>query len=482
MYFMKLSPSFRMERQHYGRGNSASSACMVKIPAPSFLPEKEPAANQRERHRRHTVSTERREENPPNRTQASPRDRAYTSATMRRDRKRTPCCVAVLIFGFTSLSPAQQPSRQTDSSGQSNQPAGAAAPSLIRRSEEGRRRANLIAHEVVLNVLVTDAAGMAVRGLSEGDFTILDNGKPQPISFFRPAQPPHVVLLLDAVNSSRWSYAAERKAVEKFLASSSAPLKCPMAIAWLLNADIHVNPESRDPKTLLDQLRAAPRVQTFTDAEERAAATQSLDIVTPNNTAATLYEKKMDSNSAGRSERFVRSVNALTSFALQQKNVPGRCIVLWLGPGWPLLTGPGFRTDTTAERTGFFDRIADLSGDLRDAEIILDTVASPEVLRDSGLSADYYASFLSAVAAPNQASAANLALPVLAVHSGGQVFDQDRDMASALAGSLAGIRSGYMLVFQSQPSTQPDTYRPLQVTVARPGAVVRTATGYYAQP
>ena len=55
-------------------------------------------------------------------------------------------------------------------------------------------------------------------------------------------------------------------------------------------------------------------------------------------------------------------------------------------------------------------------------------------------------------------------------------------LCSTLALCLAGIHSWYMMAFQSLPSREPDEYRPLQVTVDRPGVVVRTNAGYYAQP
>jgi len=390
--------------------------------------------------------------------------------------------VAVMIFGFAAM-PVQQPTQQVESPSQSNLPAGGGTPSLVRRSEEDRRRASLLSHEVVLNVLVTDGAGKAVGDLKEEDFTILENGRAEPLSFFRMAQPPHVVLVLDAVNSSRWSYAAERRAIEKYLRDETVSLPFPIAIGWLSNADIHVNSESQDPKTLLDQVRAAPSAQSPANSEQQSA-TQGSDVVSLSRRAdgALPVTGKIDLGLGGAGERFLLSVNALTTYVLRQKDAPGRFVVVWLGSGWPLLTGPGFLADTAEYKTSFFERIADLSNDLRDAEITLNVVASPDVLRVSGLDKGYYAPFLGAVTGPEQASTADLALPVLAVHSGGKVFDQDKDMASAIALCLEGIRSWYMLAFQSQPSKQPDDYRALQVTIDRPGVIIRTTTGYYAQP
>jgi VWFA-related protein len=389
-------------------------------------------------------------------------------------------CTAVLIFSFAVLSRAQQTGHTTQIPRPSSVTVPGGTPQLIPRSAEERSRASRLSHEIVLNVLVTDATGMAIGGLTEEKFSVLEDDRAQQISFFRPAQPPHVVLLLDALNSSQRSYAAERRAAEQYLTDGHASLDHGMAIGWLSESGIHVNAESRDPKTLLSQIEAASRIPTWTrPGQETAQVIGAADWDLGNIPSAI---QNANHGWDEKSWRFVVSVNALTTFALQQENVPGRIVVLWLGPGWPLLTGPGFRPDTAETKNRFFDRIADLSNDLRDAQVTLITVASPELLRAADLTSGYYVPFLGAVAAPDQASAANLALPVLAIHSGGQVLDQDSDMATAIANSVARIDSGYSLVFQSSPSRQPDRYRSLQVTVSAPGAVVRTVTGYYAQP
>ncbi|HKO12940.1 MAG TPA: VWA domain-containing protein [Acidobacteriaceae bacterium] len=353
------------------------------------------------------------------------------------------------------------------------------APQLVPRSEEERRGASRRSHEIVLNVHVTDAAGQAIRGLQESNFTILDNGEDRPIMMFRQAQPPHVVLLLDAVNGSGASYAAERKAVEKYLGSRNTPLAFPVAIGWLSAAGIDVHAESQDPMVLLNQVRGASGIQTWTNPEQDEG-----DFVAAPGTImpSGLHAEERYAGLSDKNRRFVLSVDALTRFALHEQDVPGRIVVVWIGAGWPLLTGPAFRPDTGEMRARFFARLADLSNALRDAQVTLNAVASPGLLRDAGRASGDYAPYLGTVTAPDQASAAHLALPVLATESGGEVLDQEKDMASAIAQCLSGVDTWYSLVFQSRPSTRPDEYRPLQVRVNIPGAVVRTNTGYYAEP
>jgi hypothetical protein len=112
----------------------------------------------------------------------------------------------------------------------------------------------------------------------------------------------------------------------------------------------------------------------------------------------------------------------------------------------------------------------------------VDTVATPDLLHSAGFSSGYYSPFLAAVTAPPQANAGNLALPVLASQSGGQVLDDGKDIAAEIAACLADADSWYALSFESAPSAQPDEYRTLQVKVNKPGLITRTNPAYYAEP
>jgi VWFA-related protein len=395
---------------------------------------------------------------------------------------QTPRNTVVLICGLALVSQAQQPDPKPEVQSQANRPVAAEASGLIPRSADDRRRASLASHEIVLNVLVKDAAGKPVRGLTESNFTIVD-GRAEPIALFRPAQPPHVILLLDAVNGGRWSFSTERKAVEKYPTSRNTSFSFPVSIGWLSPLGIHLNPESQDPKTLLSQIRAASSVHTWEGSDQPTAhevggISASASTILPSD----MHAETIDLGSSDKNRRFVLSVDALTNLALKEQNAPGRIVVLWLGAGWPTLTGPGFLLDTADKKDRFFARIADLLNDLRESQITLNEVASLELLRESGVSKEDFVPLMAPVTASSQATAANLALPVLAVQSGGEVLNQGKDMSSAIAECLAGIHSWYMMAFQSLPSREPDEYRPLQVTVDRPGVVVRTNAGYYAQP
>lgn len=75
-----------------------------------------------------------------------------------------------------------------------------------------------------LDVLVTDAMGKPVLGLTQKDFTLLDNNQTQKVASFRafnnaakPDPPSQVILLFDTVNNGFSELAYIRKGVEEFL-------------------------------------------------------------------------------------------------------------------------------------------------------------------------------------------------------------------------------------------------------------------------
>ena len=71
---------------------------------------------------------------------------------------------------------------------------------------------------VVLNAAVTDAAGKPVTGLKNNQFTILEDGKPQPISLFETESAPFAaVILIDTSGSMEQRVSIARAAAIHFL-------------------------------------------------------------------------------------------------------------------------------------------------------------------------------------------------------------------------------------------------------------------------
>ena len=189
----------------------------------------------------------------------------------------------------------------------------------------------------------------------------------------------------------------------------------------------------------------------------------------------------MGSPEGSNARRFHLSVQSLTRLVTDQEDVPGRVILIWIGPGWPLLS-EGPYPGTPMDKRNFFGEVLNLSSGFLDAQMTMDAISSPNLMRENGRPRDYYKPFLKGVQRADQADPGNLALPVLAYQSGGQVFEDDKDLLADIARCIADLESYYVLSFDSPHAAQGIEYRALQITVDQPGLSPRTNASYYAQP
>jgi hypothetical protein len=75
-----------------------------------------------------------------------------------------------------------------------------------------------------------------------------------------------------------------------------------------------------------------------------------------------------------------------------------------------------------------------------------------------------------------------VSLQVLAIQSGGRVFNSTNDLAKAIADCAADAESFYVRSFNAPPAEGPNQYRAVGVSVDKPANTVRTRSGYYNQP
>jgi VWFA-related protein len=161
---------------------------------------------------------------------------------------------------------------------------------------------------------------------------------------------------------------------------------------------------------------------------------------------------------------------------------PGRKLLIWVGPGWPMLDSDNYLfSDKDQQR--YFDTIVETSSRLREARITVYSVHAA----DPGLGAMpdrrfMYQGFLKGVKSSQQADTGNLALKVLALQSGGRILGPDNDLAGQINSCIAEVNAFYTLSFDPPHANHPDEYHDLKVQVEQPGLTVRTNTGYYNQP
>jgi VWFA-related protein len=363
-----------------------------------------------------------------------------------------------LLLSATSVGIPQQSSVPAPAdSVQSPQPTDQDHPALSHRPSPSPAQG-----QIKLDVLVTDAAGRPVAGLQQGDFTLLDDKKPQPILFFRgadgsigqgAAEPPvEVILLIDATNNSIRNVAFERDQIAKFLRQNGGRLAQPLTLMIFSERGVQVGPR---PST------------------DGSLVAQELD-----KSGATMHTVQR-SGGYDAIERVELSLKTLRSIVAVEAPKPGRKMLIWIGPGWPMLENPGYRASDATQRA-LFNAIVETTRTLREARI---TVYNVNQLDPSSTAfAGFYKGFLNGVPSPRQAESGDLSLPVFAIHSGGLVLNTPGDLVSQLNRCVTEAKAYYTLGFDPLKADHTDEYHELEVKISKPGMKVRTNAGYYGEP
>jgi VWFA-related protein len=179
----------------------------------------------------------------------------------------------------------------------------------------------------------------------------------------------------------------------------------------------------------------------------------------------------------GAIERFQLSIRWLSSIAREVGTRPGRKLLIWVGPGWPMLDRSNIDT-SNKDDVQFFRAIVEFSTTLREGNTTMYSVSSGE----SAVGAFLYQDFLKGVKTPEKANPSDLGLRVIAVQSGGRVIPPDNDLTSQLNKCVQDGSTFYMISFDPPPADKPNEYHDLKVQVDRGGLTARTNTGYYNQP
>ncbi len=158
---------------------------------------------------------------------------------------------------------------------------------------------------------------------------------------------------------------------------------------------------------------------------------------------------------------------------------PGRKIVLWISPGFPLLSGPGvYLTQLEEEQEIFGDVLYFSSTELRQGRITLYNL-NPVGVNESLIRANYYEDFLKGVTRRENAQYADLSIQVLSAQSGGLDLISNNDLAQQIQKCLLDVDSWYEISFDPPPPDKPNEYHRIEVKLAQPGLIARTHNGYY---
>lgn len=314
--------------------------------------------------------------------------------------------------------------------------------------------------QIQLDVVVTPKSGSPVVGnLVQQDFTVVDNKVAQPIKAFKAIsvkqEPVNVILVVDAVNTSFTTIGYERGQIDNFLKANGGHLAYPTKLAVVTDTGAKMSQGySTDGNGIDDAFGSS---------------------------VIGLRSIMRSTGVYGADERVSLSLKALATIAATDPTRPGRKIILWISPGWPLLSGPNIQaTVTTEQLQRLFGMIVGMSKELRDERVTLYSIDS--LGEDESLGRVFlYQQYVKGVSKPGQVAVGDLSVQALAEQTGGLALNST-GVTELLNKCLADLDAYYELTVDALPAEQPNEYHHLEVKMDKPGLVARTRQGYYAQP
>lgn len=319
---------------------------------------------------------------------------------------------------------------------------------------------------VFLDVTVLDKKGHpVVTGLTKDDFTITEDKKPQRIfSFESPethvmganagddnpdGKAPVTIIVLDLLNSSFEDFAYIRDEVRRFLDTQPEQLRAPAELMVVGNESLEMlQGYTRNKSDLLYALNHLP---------------------------AALPYKEM--NGAFAWERFAQSIDALQQIALQNKGVPGRKNIVWVGHG-----GPGIYVDSIAFSGKVRDELKEYAHEttnmLVDARISLFVIYPGLQVNGGGMSLSAMESEIDL--GDSDPFAGDINFGVFVNETGGKLFFNRNDVDRLIGRSQRLGSEYYTLTYQPQGGPDDGKFRRINVTLRDRNLEVVTKAGYFA--
>jgi VWFA-related protein len=324
---------------------------------------------------------------------------------------------------------------------------------------------------VFLDVTVLDKKGRpVVNGLTKDDFTITEDKRPQAIFSFEAPQThtisalagddnpegkaPVTIFVLDLLNSSFEDFSFIRYSVRKYLAPQPPRLSSPAEMMVIGNRSLELmQGPTRNKADLLYALDHLPPVIPY------KWASVSFD-----------------------GERFYQSLDALQQISLQNKGVPGRKNIVWVGHGSPSFSTWHWTQQMVHEVQQYMHTTTNM---LVDARITLFVIYP-------GLKVGHFVNLTGKSPVPISAAdaaenidndhpfAENINFGVFVNETGGQLFYNHNDVDAEIGRSQQLGSEYYTLTYQPHGGDADGKFRQIRVTLRDHNLRAVTKTGYYA--
>jgi len=314
---------------------------------------------------------------------------------------------------------------------------------------------------VYLDVVVLDRKGDPVTtGLSKGDFTITESKKKQRIFSFEPPEAhfpektsadenglPATIIVLDLLNSTFDDFAYIRFEVKKYLAQQPPRLDSPTELMVLGNDSLDmVQGFTRDKAELEEALGQVPSILPY---------------------------KKM--NGAFWLERLGQSIDALQQMCLQNRGIPGRKNIIWVGHG-----SPGFITASVpnAMVKKLYRYVHETANMLVDSRIALFVIYPGLQFGGPGRTWNEMAAGIDL--GDSDPFAGDINFGTFVNETGGKLFYNRNDIDSEMKRVQKLGSQYYTLTYQPQIGEEDGKFRRVRVSVRNPNLRVLTKAGYFA--
>jgi len=391
---------------------------------------------------------------------------------------------------------------------------------------------------VLVDAIVTDAGSHPVRGLAASDFTILEDGKPQKISFFSfesPAQhqaaPPQlrpdvftnrpeyhnaggplVILLLDGLNTPPTQQVYVRQQILKYLASLR--ISSPGAAILALGNDLSVLQDfTTSPQLLLAAVHSYKGERTAVDVESpkieipvatgpgggipAQANVPGPPVDSGTEISAGTYVLNSFQELADSLKRFDKAVSvdnqdarvratlaALRTISRAVVGYRGRKALIWFSAGFPFSLALDETMDLEFSKS-YRDQIRQTAALLSDANVAVYPIDARGLLTVGAL-ADPTAP---ATQGPPDKSLAAVTwqkfdtedtMDHLARDTGGEVFRNTNDLNGALQAAIADSEACYVLGYYPERKNWDGKFHNLEVLLRNKQLKIRSRTGYFA--
>lgn len=360
---------------------------------------------------------------------------------------------------------------------------------------------------VQVSVVVHDRRGEPVTDLKKEDFTILERGKPQAISFFEvvaadhPAAPPeplppHIftnvvarqagvptnvtVILIDLVNTSLVDQHYARRALVDFLGQIQPQDRVALYALGRQSLTL-LHDYTADASSLVDRIRTTRgEIPSQLDASTVNADSQEELRALGLDALADMSQMEADFYTGNR---IVQTLSSLEAVAQHLAGVPGRKNLIWLSGGFPLTIGfdemPAI--GSTRDQRMFTAEMDAAMRALNNAGVAMYPVDARGLMVMPGFSADTRS------APPRDAGPALRlqrapieAMQEIAERTGGRAAYNTNDLARAVRRAIDDARVTYTIGYYPPDDAKDGKFRDIKVKVNRGGVDMRYRKGYFA--